>query len=323
MMHNEIKIFLIILCLLLGITTIGVTQPPPPPEPAIVVTDSSAPADDLQILFRSITEGNTSDRTVTVSNAGNASLVIGDIAQVNAPFSIVSDNCSGQSITPLDTCTLTVRFSPTAAGTFSDAIDISSNDSDESSITIDVSGTGLSLLSNNPPSAPQQISPADGQTNTETAVEFKWEKSTDSDGGNVTYDLYVCEDENFTVGCITEEDIASLGRKDVYYAGMGSSGALLMLFGIVAVLTGDVRGRRKISVLIVVTGMVGLLLVSCGGGGGGSVGSGVPSDDTGVTNEISHTASGLSGGTTYYWKVVARDDKGEETNSSVWSLDTR
>ncbi len=46
--------------------------------------------------------------------------------------------------------------------------------------------------------------------------------------------------------------------------------------------------------------VAGMLVISCGGDG----------DDEGVTGEIAFTVSGLSQGTTYYWKVIADDGNG-------------
>jgi hypothetical protein len=66
--------------------------------PNITVTDSVAPNNDLQVPFGSITQGNTSDQTVMITNSGNANLVISTIASANtltAPFSISADTCSG------------------------------------------------------------------------------------------------------------------------------------------------------------------------------------------------------------------------------------
>ncbi len=116
--------------------------------PNIAVTDSVPPTGDFTIPFGSITEGNTSDQTVTVTNSGNANLVMGTIASANplaAPFSITADNCSNQTIAPAGTCTLTVRFAPAAVGSFSDAFDIPSNDPDTATVTISVSGTGTAV----------------------------------------------------------------------------------------------------------------------------------------------------------------------------------
>jgi len=117
--------------------------------PDITVTDSVAPDNDLQVPFGSVTVGASSDQTVTVMNDGTADLVIGTVASADAlaaPFSILNDTCSGQTLAPTASCTLTARFSPTATGAANDTFDIPSNDPDENPVTVNVSGTGTAAL---------------------------------------------------------------------------------------------------------------------------------------------------------------------------------
>ena len=118
-----------------------------PPAPDITVTDSVVPAADLTIAFGDVTELTIADQTVTITNDGNADLVLGSIAQVDqlaAPFTILNDSCSTQTLIPTANCNFTVRFSPQLAGEFNDSFDIPSNDTDEASVTINLSGKGLS-----------------------------------------------------------------------------------------------------------------------------------------------------------------------------------
>ena len=173
--------------------TVG-AAPPSPPEPEIIVTDSVTPDNDLQMPFVDITEGDLSDQTVTVSNAGNAELIIGDIALANplaSPFSIINDNCSGQTVAPTATCTTTVRFSPTASGAFNDDFDIPSSDSNKKTITVTVSGTGLA---NNPPDADTggPYSGIEGR-----AITLDASGSTDSDGSITLYEWDIDNDGTY------------------------------------------------------------------------------------------------------------------------------
>jgi len=118
-----------------------------PPAPEITVTDSVAPELDLQVPFGSVTEMTTSDKMVTVTNDGGQDLLIGPVAISNplaAPFSIVSETCSNQSVAPAANCSMTVRFAPLTTGAANDSFDIPSNDADENPVTIDVSGMGIS-----------------------------------------------------------------------------------------------------------------------------------------------------------------------------------
>ncbi|RLJ17326.1 hypothetical protein DJ030_14855 [bacterium endosymbiont of Escarpia laminata] len=116
--------------------------------PDITVTDTAAPVDDLAIAFGNVTQATTSDETVTITNDGNADLTIGNIGALDvlvAPFSILNDTCSTQILVPAASCTLTVRFEPTAVGTFNDSFDIPSDDADEASVTVNLSGTGTAI----------------------------------------------------------------------------------------------------------------------------------------------------------------------------------
>lgn len=120
---------------------------PTEPKPEIIITDSVAPVSDLHIPFGNVSEGHSSTQTVTVTNDGNADLVIGNIAQqisLSTTFSILNDLCSGQTLIPSANCSLKVRFSPAATGEFIDSFDIPSNDSDESLVIITLEGTGMS-----------------------------------------------------------------------------------------------------------------------------------------------------------------------------------
>ncbi len=104
----------------------------------------------VSVNFGTVNAGNALSKTLTVRNNGTADLIIGGIAQadqVAAPFSITTDNCSGQTLAPTASCTLIIRFTPALAGNFSDTFDIPSNDPDENLITVSLSGTGIISIS--------------------------------------------------------------------------------------------------------------------------------------------------------------------------------
>ena len=78
------------------------------PKPQI----SASPA---YIDFGSISLGNTSTQTITLSSTGNVDLVIGTIilsGTNQGEFSLQNDNCSGKTIAPSGNCTLDIFFSP-------------------------------------------------------------------------------------------------------------------------------------------------------------------------------------------------------------------
>ena len=75
--------------------------------PGITVTDNTLPDDDRLVPFGNVTEGTVRDRTITVTSSGGLALVVGAVASANpvaAPFSVVSDGCSNQTLAPGASC---------------------------------------------------------------------------------------------------------------------------------------------------------------------------------------------------------------------------
>lgn len=104
-------------------------------EPEIDVTGSGS--------FGAVVVNSDSTNILTITNNGDADLDIGSLTGLAAPFSLVSDNCSNQTVTEGNNCTVGIKFSPTTEDSFSDTLNIASNDSDEDPYTVAVSGTGI------------------------------------------------------------------------------------------------------------------------------------------------------------------------------------
>jgi len=83
----------------------------------------------------------TTDQTVQVKNDSTNVLTFGSLTGLAAPFSLVDDNVSGASLTPNDTSTVVVRFTPTSLSTFSDTLVFPSDDPDTTSVDFLVDGT--------------------------------------------------------------------------------------------------------------------------------------------------------------------------------------
>jgi hypothetical protein len=92
----------------------------------------------------SVALNSSSTSVITISNDGNAALLVGTLSGVASPFSLIADNCSNASIAAGNSCTTTIQFLPTATGTFNDTLTINSNDSDESSLNVSLTGLGTS-----------------------------------------------------------------------------------------------------------------------------------------------------------------------------------
>lgn len=98
------------------------TDAGPPPMPMLTVTPATG------ANFGDVQPGQTANSTVTISNTGNAPVTITSLTPPTAPFSVVNDGCTGQTLAAMTgTCTVTYRFSPTTTGQSSQTITVISN----------------------------------------------------------------------------------------------------------------------------------------------------------------------------------------------------
>ncbi|MFN8173290.1 MAG: kelch repeat-containing protein [Candidatus Nanopelagicales bacterium] len=107
----------------------------------------------------------SANRTVTVTNKGAQDLVItpGTLSVTSASgaagdFTLVDETCAGATLSYKDTCTITVRFTPSATGARSATIDLPDNEPSGTG-TIKLTGTGLPIP---PPPAPAHGDPPGG-----------------------------------------------------------------------------------------------------------------------------------------------------------------
>jgi hypothetical protein len=231
-----------------------------------------------------------------VRNAGSVPLTLGstDISAIREPFTIVSDACSTRTLSPGETCTIELRFAPSLPGSFSANLVILSDAVDKEKVTITLSGAG-----NTPPVAPQPLAPANGETVGTTAT-FSWLPAKDAEGDAVTQFLVYSPHADFSF--MTTRQVETVPA-----ALLGAGGLLLG-----ALLAGLAR-RRDLAIGLVFV-MLFMVMAACGGGGGGG-------DDSPATADAqSTTVSGLVSGTTYYWKMVARDSYGAETQSTIRTI---
>ncbi|MGO9611874.1 MAG: choice-of-anchor D domain-containing protein [Dissulfurispiraceae bacterium] len=83
-------------------------------------------------------------QTVTVTNIGGANLTISSVQYPGAPFSVISNTCTGQTLAPLGTCTVTLVFNPTRKAVFNPYyLTFKSNDPVNPSSRVTLSGQGV------------------------------------------------------------------------------------------------------------------------------------------------------------------------------------
>ncbi|MBE0576909.1 MAG: S8 family serine peptidase [Desulfuromonadales bacterium] len=267
---------------------------------AISVTDSISPETDGMVIFSQITPGATDSASIWVQNVGDSLLTLGEVDTnlVKPPFSVISDACSGRVLLTAEVCTVDVRFAPTLPGNFTGSLDILSDATGDERATVFLSGTG-----NTPPMPPQSLAPVNGAT-VGDSVTFSWLPASDADGDTVAQFLVYSPNADFS----------SATTREVETVQAVALSACCLLLG--TLIPGLTRRRRNLALVLVFSGLL-LTIAACGGGGGGDDS---PVDDGGVVlpaEAQSITVNGLISGTTYYWKIVARDSRGAETQSEV------
>ena len=109
---------------------------------AIANTGPTFAASAASLQFGSVTVGQYLDQTITLQNAGTATLTISSITPPSGGFTLTAP-AAPFSIAPEGTQTLTVRFAPAAAGAASSSIQLATNDPTNASVTIQLSGQGV------------------------------------------------------------------------------------------------------------------------------------------------------------------------------------
>lgn len=129
---------------------------------AATVTVSATPS---SLAFGSISAGGTSSKTVSISNAGNSNITISQIS-VSAGDVQASGITVPKALTPGQSATLTVTFSPQSAETISGNVTVTT--SQGSNAVIPVSGTGTQPAVTLTPSSVSFGSITVGSSNSQT-----------------------------------------------------------------------------------------------------------------------------------------------------------
>ncbi|WP_018983637.1 choice-of-anchor D domain-containing protein [Salinimonas chungwhensis] len=106
------------------------------------ITSGPALAVSGNTNFGQVAVGQTSQTALTVTNTGDAALVLANLSGLSTPFALISDNCSGQTLTPSSSCQATATFTPATDGTQSATLTLPSN-AMTSPDSVTFSGTGV------------------------------------------------------------------------------------------------------------------------------------------------------------------------------------
>ncbi len=93
--------------------------------------------------FEEVIVGQSADWTFTITNVGNANLVVQDVVVEGDYFA--ADEDGGFVVEPDQEFEITVAFAPEEAGEFEGTVTIGSNDPDDGEVSIDLAGIGVGL----------------------------------------------------------------------------------------------------------------------------------------------------------------------------------
>jgi hypothetical protein len=93
--------------------------------------------------FGEVQVNDTLSLDLIMNNTTDEDIVVDPVTGPSAPYATPSDGCSNVTLHPGDTCTITVEFAPSSAGTFYDSFQIPTNDPEAGTITVALSGIGV------------------------------------------------------------------------------------------------------------------------------------------------------------------------------------
>lgn len=99
-----------------------------------------------EIGFGIVIIRDSSSQNLIVSNTGIGNMVISNIESPAAPFSILSNGCSGKTLSPGGSCPITLIFAPETEGKFTDKFTIISSDTENSTVIVSLVGSTSFLL---------------------------------------------------------------------------------------------------------------------------------------------------------------------------------
>jgi Abnormal spindle-like microcephaly-assoc'd, ASPM-SPD-2-Hydin len=107
----------------------------------VATTTPTLSLSTTSLSFGSVTDGTSTNQTLTLSSTGTAALTVSSVSAAGTGFSIVGGSFP-VSLNPGASTTVTVQFAPTTTGTLTGQLAISSNSSTGSSVVVGLSGFG-------------------------------------------------------------------------------------------------------------------------------------------------------------------------------------
>lgn len=210
-----------------------------------------------------------------------------------------------------------------------------------------LSGSEVASIANNtnqPPTTPVLTGPADGHQFLGNKATLYWQKSTDPEGGAVTYLVQVAQDAGFTSDVQTFHVDSTGSVINIDERVVAGAAVMLPFLALIGWRRGRAGMKRTLMLMMVAVLIATPLFISCGSGdnsqaafsnsdyddndegdtssGNGSgaaagLGSLITNDNVDTDeNTITFEVSGLNIFTTYYWRVIAVDNLGGQSQPS-------
>lgn len=140
------------------------------------------------VNFGNVTVGQSSDQNITITNQSSSTgNLTGSVGSVSGQFSVVSGG-SSFNLTPGQSRTVTIRFSPSSLGQFSGSFSINHNAGNQGSpVTVSLSGTGVDVSCNFSISGKVVNSTGSGLIAIDVTLGGKTTMSTKTTGGSYTF----------------------------------------------------------------------------------------------------------------------------------------
>jgi Abnormal spindle-like microcephaly-assoc'd, ASPM-SPD-2-Hydin len=175
-----------------GTVTVASNAANSPVQISLSGTGVTAPTSQLSssttsVAFGNVTVGSPVTKSITLTDAGTANVSISTVSATGTGFSTIGG--ANANLNPNGTATVSVTFSPTAAGVVQGKLSISSN-ATNSVVQISLSATGVAKNNSSAESEPSQLTPSAtsvgfGSVNVGTPV-TKTVNLTDSGSTNIT-----------------------------------------------------------------------------------------------------------------------------------------
>jgi parallel beta-helix repeat protein len=94
--------------------------------------------------FGEVQVDDTLSLDLIMNNTTDSDIDVGPVSTPAGSFSKPSDNCDSITLHPGDTCSITIQFAPSSTGTFYDSFDITTDDPEAGTVTVSLSGIGVS-----------------------------------------------------------------------------------------------------------------------------------------------------------------------------------